>query len=532
MDFTKYRDFLAQTTPKYLQIQQAVDRAVRKAKRIRALLYPVYFLCLALALYSVYVSNFVEELPDPAKMLPYLKLFEGMEFPLVPGIFAFSAAVLLVVPLVVALVLKLVIVLPASREESIDYGEDPLENLKNLENRVEKCMNRESQASDPGGVMLILFLLNAVFTVVMVIHGVRQELWKGNIIVAVLSSLLAGGIVGVLALLATGLLSLPAMFAAGCSTGKRKQLQALAAQVEDMQKLAKQEKSQEEKRQAQERKRLQTEREEQQKARIRQIRIQAEELWQRGAYDDALELYRSVEKEDPQVQILMLCCLRRSSQTTLEDYRGIFRKLQKAMAEAPTEALKLMGRAEIDSMLQQLRTASEEDLEKAREYEEEFAYDKQLQILKKWADMGLPEGIGLYVSFHLTKTENAELYPELIERLEEALGLGFADHSVEKMCQNLVGSLAWEYGRVLLSKDKEKGEEYIRKAEKWGNADAHRYLHPPVVFAYVPQPYEAPKPTLRRTTYIHYVTGGPIDTDDKGNFFDENGNPVDPIYLD
>ena len=132
MDYTKYRDFLAQTTPKYLQIQQTVNRAVRKAKRIRALFYPVYFLCLALALYSVYVSDFVEELPDPAKMLPYLKLFEGMEFPLVPSIFAFSAAVLLVVPLVAALVLKLVIMLPVSREESIDYGEDPLENLENL----------------------------------------------------------------------------------------------------------------------------------------------------------------------------------------------------------------------------------------------------------------------------------------------------------------------------------------------------------------------------------------------------------------
>jgi hypothetical protein len=67
MDFTKYRDFLAQTTPKYLQIQQAVDRAVRKAKRIRALLYPVYFLCLALALYSVYVSNFCITVFEPNK---------------------------------------------------------------------------------------------------------------------------------------------------------------------------------------------------------------------------------------------------------------------------------------------------------------------------------------------------------------------------------------------------------------------------------------------------------------------------------
>lgn len=457
-----------------------------------------------------------------------------MEYPLIYCIWGFSAAVLLVIPLAAVLLMKLIFSLTGSQEgEPLNYGDDPLENLKILRSHAERCLDREKNASANGGgsMMLILFLLNLVFAVAMVIYGAIGEMKNSNLIVAVLTAILSGGIVGVLALLVTGLLSLPTFCCSACSSGQQKQLEGLIDRVRDMEKLLAEQQQEEKVRQEQEAQRLREEQEAQRKAQIQKTLDQAQKLYQQGAYDESLELYCSLKTEDPQVRVPMLCCLRRSRQTELTDYRKLFRKLQSAMADATTERLRIRCREEIDSMLQQLRDASEADLEQAARYEEEFAYDQQLQILETWADMGLPEAIGLYVSFYLTKFEDAAQYPELIQRLEEALALGFADHNVEEMCRTLVGRLCWDHGRALLPNNGEDAKQYIRKAANWGNSDAIRYLNPPVVIAFMPPSYGEQKPILRETNRTNFLTGERAYLDGNGNYVDANGKPMNLIDL-
>ncbi len=102
-----------------------------------------------------------------------------------------------------------------------------------------------------------------------------------------------------------------------------------------------------------------------------------------------------------------------------------------------------------------------------------------LTTLKEISELGMPEAVPVYVSTAVKLEASKEQYPEFIRLLDMANLLGFSVEPAKNAYRVMQPKLNYDYGRHLVSRGKKSdGESYIRVAANMGSAEATSYLSP------------------------------------------------------
>jgi hypothetical protein len=225
-----------------------------------------------------------------------------------------------------------------------------------------------------------------------------------------------------------------------------------------------------------------TRRKQEKEARVQRILQEADGLFARRMFAEAMRAYQPLAEElVPRGRAgYLLSRVAVARKPDLKECRPIAEELRRLEKMDLPVQIRTACRNVADKLVEMIREECTPRFHRAQELIHLGMDSSALTTLKEIAELGMPEAVLMYVSTAVKMEISKEQYPELICLLDMAGQLGFSAEAAKKAYRVMQPKLNYDYGRYLVGRgQKSDGESYIRVAANMGSEEAARYLEPP-----------------------------------------------------
>ncbi len=399
-------------------------------------------------------------------------------------LFGVLALFVAVVPLLVGLLAKAVL-LPlrrsAGKRSTEELSGDELQHLQRIKEKstsVSRRMMQDLREVSWNMAWIGSIVLGGLFTIVTAVYEfISSDYAFSHLLTGLLVGIILGAVVSGVYLL----LFLPAWHLGSVNAARElaEPVEAIRTDAERRLIQCVRELEQAER----ERKAAETTRRKQEKeARIQRILKEADGLFARRMFAEAMRAYQPLAEElVPRGRAgYLLSRVAAVRKPELKDCRPIAEELRRLEKMDLPPQIRKACKDVADGLVNIIREECTPRLHRAQELIHLGMASSALKTLKEISELGMPEAVLTYVSTAVKLEIAKEQYPDLIHLLDMADQLGFSVEAAKNAYCLIQPKLNYDYGRHLVGRGKKSdGESYIRVAANMGSAEAIHYFDPP-----------------------------------------------------